>query len=189
VGNNTWDNLLDPTAVVRGSSVSNGVTTIQDLTPAPLPTTYANELKLGSHLVIEAIGEATSSASTIPTLILSLWVGSTATVIAASAAVTLTASQTSVPWHLRWNGLVTAVGASATAALYGHGILDISLVNLDTYVPKAMPTTAGARALTTGLDTTVLNKWGVAATFSNTTAGNSARCDVFNVQILNQGKT
>lgn len=189
MGNNTWDNLLDPHAQARGSSISNSVTTILDLTPLPIPVTYANELKVGTAIVIEAIGEATSSAATIPTIIFSLWVGSTATVIAASAAVTLSASLTSVPWHIRWNGLVTAVGVSATAATYGSGLLDISLTGLDNFVPKAMPTTAAARALTTGLDTTVMNKWGVAATFSNTTAGNSARCDKFNIQLLNQGKT
>jgi hypothetical protein len=188
--NNTWDNLLDPHALARGASVSNGVTTIQDITPAPNPVTYAYEMKVGTAIVIEAIGEATSSASTIPTITLSLWVGTTATVIAASAPVTLTASQTSNPWHLRWNGLVTAVGASATAAMYGHGILDAALAAVGTYnTVSAMPQTAAARNLTSGLDTTVLNKWGVAVTFSNTTAGNSARCDKFNLQILNQGTT
>lgn len=189
MGNNTWANLLDPHPGARGAVVSNGVTTIQDLTPALNPVSFAHELKSGTKIDIEAWGEATSSAATIPTLILSLWVGTTATVIAATAAQTLSASLTSVPWHLKWNGLITAVGAAGVAALYGQGILDISLTGLDAFVPKAMPVTAAGRALAAGLDTTAMNKWGLAATFSNTTAGNSARCDIFNMKILNQGKT
>lgn len=154
------------------------------MTPTPSPASYANELKLGSRVIIEALGEYTSSATSIPTLILSLWYGSTGTVLAAAPAQTASASQTSNPWHVSWNGFVTAVGTAG--AIYGHGILDWG-TTLTAWTPFAMPTTAAARSVT--IDTTILKTWGIAGTWSSTTAGNTARCDVFNVQILNQGTT
>jgi hypothetical protein len=185
VGNNTWDNSLDPHAVARGASTGPSAT-ILDMTPPPNPVSYANELKLGSKVIIEAIGEWTSAAS-VTTLLISLWFGTTATVIAASSAVTPTASQTSMPWHVRWNGKITAVGTSGV--IYGHGILDIVTASPSSAYTAgiAMPQSAAARSVT--IDTTAMKQWGIGGTWAAATAGNTARCDVFNVQILNQGKT
>jgi hypothetical protein len=95
MGNNTYYNALDPHPLVRGASTGPSAT-IVDMTPAS-PITYAYELKAGSGVVIEARGEWTSPAS-VTTLLISLWLGTTATVIAAGAATTPTASQTSMPW-------------------------------------------------------------------------------------------
>lgn len=172
--------------MARGASTGPSAT-IVDMSPPPLAQSYANELKLGTHVIIEAIGEWTSPAS-VTTLLFSLWYGTTATVLAASGAITPTASQTSMPWHLKWNGVVTAVGA--TGSIYGSGVLDICTANVTTFatgVLGAMPQSAAARAVT--IDTTTAKSWGVAGTWGAATAGNVARCDMLNVQVMNQGKT
>lgn len=180
--NNTWDNLIDPHAVARGAATGPSAT-ILDMTPTPNPVTAANELKLGSKIILEATGEYTSAA-TVANLTLSLWVGTTATIVAASPAQVPSASQTSNPWHLRWQGVVTAVGASGV--VYGQGILDWG-TSLTAWTPVSMPVTAAGRQTT--IDTTTAKLWGIAGTWSAATAGNTARCDDFRLQIMNQGKT
>lgn len=181
MGNQTWNNLLDPGAVARGSSLSV-TTTATAVTPGAAPVTYANELKLGSKVVVEAWGEATSSASA-PTLTFGVWYGASSTKSWVSAALTQTSSLTSYPWHLRMGGVVTAVGSSGV--LYLHGIVDLGNAVATFGTPQAIPNTAAARQVT--IDTTAMTAWNIAANWGAATAGNSLICDIFNVQVLNQG--
>lgn len=183
MGNNTWDNLLDPHPTARGSA-KNTFTTFADISPALNPVSYANELKLGTKIVIEACGEFSTTGT--PSLSIGVWYG----IVTANWASSVTATGSGAaawPWHLRWNGIVTAVSATV-GTIYGHGLLDISNTGLDNYIPRAVPITAAARSLAT-LDTTTAKTWGVGAAWGTSSASNSITCDILNVQLLNQGKT
>ena len=186
MGNNTWDNALDPHPNARGSA-KNTFTTFQDVSPLPLPASYANELKVGSKVILEAIGEFSTTGT--PTLSIGFIYGATAgaaggTTVAQTAAITTGSGAAAWPWHARWQGIVTAVGA--TGVIYGSGILDLG-TSLTAFTPAAMPTTAAARSVT--VDTTTAKLWGVGAAWGTSSASNSITVDMFNVQILNQGKT
>jgi len=181
MGNNTWDNLLDPTAVARHAA-QNTFTGILDITPTPLPATYANELKLGSRICVEAWGEY--SSLTGATLGLGVWYGAVAQVWA-MAQFTLGTTPTAWPWRLRWTGLVTAVGATGTIDGMGEAKIGSSLTAFN--VEQALPATAAARIVT--VDTTILKNWGVSANYGASSASNSITCYCCNVSILNQGST
>jgi len=186
VGNNSWDNLLDPHPTARGSA-KNTFTSYQDVSPLPLPSSYANELKLGSKVIVEAYGEFSTTGT--PTLQVGTIYGATAgaaggVAIGQSAQITTGSAAAAWPWHYRWNGIVTAVGSSGT--VYGAGILDLG-TSLTAISASPCPVTAAARSAT--IDTTVAKLWGIGATWGTSSASNSITVDVFNVQILNQGKT
>lgn len=186
MGNNTWDNVLDPHPIARGSA-KNTFTSYQDVSPTPLPQSYANELKIGTKILLEAIGEFSTTGT--PTLSIGFIFGATAgaaggTAVGQSGAITTGSAAAAWPWHIRYQGVVTAVGTSGV--LYGSGILDLG-TSLTAFTPSAGPTTAAARSVT--IDTTVAKLWGVGAAWGASSASNSITVDVFNVQILNQGKT
>lgn len=180
MGNNTWDNLLDPHPTARGAA-KNTFTAIQDISPTPLPFSYANELKLGTKIIIEASGEFSTTVT--PTLNIGVYYGAVAQVWN-SGAITTGSGAAAWPWHLHWKGIVTAVGASGV--IYGHGILDLG-TSLTAFTPSALPVTAAARSVT--VDTTAAKAWGLAGTWSVSSVSNQVIVDVMNVQILNQGKT
>jgi hypothetical protein len=185
MGNNTWDNALDPHPTARGSA-KNTFTSFQDVSPLPLPSSYANELKVGTKILLEAVGEFSTTGT--PTLSVGFIFGAVAgaaggVALGQSSAIT-TGTATAWPWHARFQGVVTAVGTSGV--LYGSGVLDLG-TGLDAYTPKAMPPTAAARSAT--IDTTVAKLWGVGAAWGTSSASNGITVDAFNVQILNQGKT
>lgn len=190
MGNNTWQNLSDPHPTARGAA-ANTFTSAKDVSPAPLPVTYANELKVGTRVELEAWGEYTSSAT--PTLQLGFAYGitspggllSTGVTIAANALTANVGTPAAWPWHMHYGGIVTAVGSAGV--IYGSGILDLgsSLTAMNPGI--CIPVTAAARSVT--IDTTVVKAWSVFAQWGASAAGNQVITDVFNVQILNQGKT
>lgn len=180
MGNNTWENLLDPHHTGRGSA-KNTFTAIQDVSPAQLPQSYANELKLGTKIDIEAYGEFSTTAT--PTLAIGVYYGAVAQVWN-SGTITTGTGAAAWPWHLRWSGIVTTVGSSGV--IYGHGILDLG-TSLTAFASSAIPTTAAARSVT--VDTTNPKSWGIAATWGTSSASNSITVDILNVHVLNQGKT
>lgn len=186
IGNNTWDNLLDPHPIARGSA-KNTFTAYQDISPLPLPSSGQNELKVGTKVVIEASGEFSTTGT--PTLqigaIYGAAVGAAGGVaVAQSAAVTTGSGAAAWPWRYRYSGIVTAVGSSGV--LYGSGVLDLG-TSLTALSSSPCPITAAARSAT--IDTTVSKLWGIGAAWSVSNAANSITVDVFNLQILNQGKT
>jgi hypothetical protein len=186
MGNNTWDNLLDPYPVARGAA-KNTFTAYQDVSPLPLPASYANELKLGTKVVIEACGEY--SCNTGVTLQIGAIHGATAgqaggVAIAQSAVITTGTTPVAWSWHYRYQGLITAVGVSGV--LYGQAVLDLG-TSLTALSSSPCPVTAAARSAT--IDTTVFKLWGVGATWGTSAAANTITVDDFRVQIMNQGKT
>lgn len=184
--NLTWEQLLDPHPTARGAA-KNTFTAFQDVSPLPLPALAANDLKVGTKIILEADGEFSTTLT--PTLQLGFIYGATAgaaggVTIAASAAITTVSGAASFPWHMRYLGIVTAVGTSGT--LYGSGILDLG-TSLTALSPNALPITAAARSVT--IDTTAAKLIGVGAAWGTSSASNSVTVDVFNVKIANQGKT
>lgn len=186
MGNNTWDNALDPHPVARGSA-KNTFTTYQDVSPLPLPSSYANELKVGTKVIIEAYGEFSTTGT--PTLQVGAIYGATAgaaggVAVAQSAQITTGSGAAAWPWHYKYGGIVTAVGSSGV--LYGSAVFDLG-TSLTAIAASPAPVTAAARSAT--IDTTVAKLWGIGATWGTSSASNSITVDVFTVQILNQGKT
>lgn len=183
MGNNTWSNLLDPHPVGRGVA-KNTFTTFADISPTPLPVSYANELKVGSKVQVEAWGEY--SSLTAAALQLGVWYG------AVTSAWTMAAFTTGTTpaawfWHLNAWFMCTAVNSSS-GTLDGGGIVDLGSSLTAMNAGQLLPATAAARVLNT-LDTTAMKQWGVGAAWGASSASNTITCYGLNVQILNQGKT
>lgn len=190
MGNNTWDNVLDPHPVAR-STAKNTFTAYQDVAGTaatnPLPMTNGNELKVGTRIEIEARGEFSTTGT--PTLSIGSIYGATAgaaggTALAQSAAITTGSAAAAWPWHYNISGIVTASGTSGI--LYCQGILDLG-TSLTAMASQWCPVTAAARSVT--IDTTTAKSWGLGAAWSVSSASNTITVDTFTVHILNQGKT
>ncbi|HET6910176.1 MAG TPA: hypothetical protein VFH54_12610 [Mycobacteriales bacterium] len=187
--NVTWHNVVDPFPTARGASFAT-FTTAQDVSPAaPLAQLDANMLKLGSKLELEAWGEFSTTLT--PTLQLGFGYGIAAgaaasggVTLALSAAITTASGAVSFPWHMRWSGIVTAVGTSG--AIYGSGILELG-TSLVLFSANAIPATAAARAVT--IDTTTAKTLNVIAAYGTSSASNAVRVDVFTATVANQNKT
>jgi hypothetical protein len=183
MGNNTWSNLLDPSPVARGAA-KNTFTTFADISPTPLPVTYANELKVGTKINVEAWGEY--SSLTAATLQLGVWYG-VVTAAWTMAAFTLGTTPAAWWWHLKANFECTAVSATA-GTIDGGGEAGIASSLTAMNLPQLFPATAAARVLNT-LDTTTMKTWGVGAAWGASSASNTITCYGLNVEVLNQGKT
>jgi hypothetical protein len=190
VGNNTYDNTLDPFPTTRGASF-NTFTTSKDVSPTPLPVSYGNELRLGSRVELEAWGEY--SGTTGNTMQLGFAYGittpggllSTGITIAAGALTAVGTSPAAWPWHMHWCGVVTTTGTAGV--IYGQGQLDLGS-SLTAYTTSVIPQTAAARSVT-GFDTTVTKAWSVFGQWGTSAAGNIIIVDVFTAKVLNQGKS
>lgn len=188
MGNSTWVNSLDPFTLARGAA-KNTFTAWQDISPLPLPATYANELKIGTAIELEARGEFSTTGA--PTLQLGFIYGAVAgaaggTVIAQTPAFTTGSGAAAWPWHLHYTGIVTAIGASGLT-IYGHGICDFP-TSLTALTASAYPATAAARSVAS-LDSTTMKLWGVGAAWGASSASNQIIVDVFSATLYNQGKT
>ena len=190
MGNNTWDNVLDPHPIARGDA-KNTFTAYQDVAGTaatkPLPMTYANELKVGTRIEIEARGEY--SSLTGATLTIGAIYGASAgaaggTALAQSGTVTAGTTPAAWPWHYNISGIITAVGTSGV--IYCQGILDVG-TSLTAVSSSWCPTTAAARSVT--IDTTTAKSWGLGASWGASSASNTITVDTFSVHVLNQGKT
>jgi hypothetical protein len=151
--------------------------------------TYGSELKVGTKIQLEAVGEFSTTGT--PTMRLGFAYGITAAggllstgVELAGSALTATGTTAAAwPWHINYFGIVTAEGA--TGVIYGSGIQDLgsSLIAIGA---TAIPVTAAARQVT--FDTTAKKTWHVFAEFGTSSASNQVRVDYFNVKVENQGK-
>lgn len=192
--NNTWANLLDPTQSVRGTA-KNTFTSLQDVygvtnRPDLLPSTYANELKLGTRVRCSGCGEFSTTGT--PTIQFAILYGATPAAaggvsIGLTAATTTGSAAAAWPWWFEWLGIVTATGGpSSLGVIYGSGIVHLG-TSLTAMVDLPMPSTAAARSAS--IDTSVQKQWGLGVAWGTSSASNSVTVDVFNLEILNQGKT
>ncbi|SRR6266498_2952193 len=191
MGNNTWVNNLDPHPIARGAAF-NTFTAAKDVSPVPLMLSYANELKIGTKIQMEAVGEFSTTGA--PTMRLGFAYGitsaggllSTGVELAASDLVATGTGAAAWGWHLNYLGIITSVSTPASATIYGSGVIDLasSLVAMST---KPIPVTAAARSKT--IDVSVLKTWHVFAEFGTSSVSNQVIVDYFSVKIENQGKT
>jgi hypothetical protein len=185
--NSTWDNLLDPFPPARGAAIS-GFTAFRDISPTPLVASMAGQLVVGTKVTIEAWGE--HSGITSCTVQLGIIYNATAgaaggTTLAANTAAAFGTTPVAWPWHLRYEGLITAIGSAGT--IDGMGLVDVSS-SLVAMTSTAMPVTAAARIVT--IDTTLARPlWGIGAALGVSSGSNIVTCYGYNVEIMNQGKT
>lgn len=185
--NATWENLLDPFPIARGAAVGS-FTAFRDISPTPIAASMAGQLVVGTKVTIEAWGEHSGISSC--TVQLGIIFNATAgaaggTTVAAETAAAFGATPVAWPWHLRYEGMITAIGASGS--IDGMGIVDRSS-SLVAMSATAMPVTAAARLVT--IDTTVARPlWGIGCALGVSSASNTITCYGYNVEILNQGKT
>jgi hypothetical protein len=181
--------VLDPFPNGRGVA-ANTFTSAKDISSLPLPVVYGNELRIGSKIELEAWGEYSTTGT--PTFRLGFAYGittaggllSTGVELCGTALAATVTTAASWMWHLHYGGIITATGA--TGAIYGSGILDLA-TSLTVTSALAMPVTAAARAKT--INTTVQAPFSVFAEWGTSSVSNSVTVDIFNAQVVNQGKT
>jgi hypothetical protein len=188
MGNNTWQQVLDPFPKSLGTA-KNTFTSYQDVAgvasdTSSLPVSMPGDLKRGTKLQIEAFGEFSTTAT--PTLQIGGIYGATpgaagGTAFAQSGAIT-TGTATAWFWHYNVWGLITQVGASGTLVI--SGILDLG-TSLTAVASSMAPITAAARTVT--IDTTTQKLWGLGAAWSASSASNSITVYGFRVEVMNQG--
>lgn len=191
MGNNTWINMLDPHPIARGAAF-NTFTTAKDVSPIPLALSFANELKVGTKVQLEAVGELSTTGT--PTFRLGFAYGitsaggllSTGVELAGSDLVATGSGAAAWAWHINYFGIVTDVSVPATATIYGHGFIDLSS-SLVAAATKPIPVTAAARSKS--IDVGTAKTWHVFAEFGTSNAANQVRVDYFAAKVENQGKT
>ena len=159
------------------STAYSTFTAIQSVSPVPAIVIPANMLEVGTDITIEADGEFSNTAT--PTLALGFFYGSVSTILAQSAAITTATTVTGVPWNMRWNGRVRAIGSTGT--IYGAGILHLGTALGAFATPVPIPITKALR--TTTVDTTAASAIGVSAAWSASSASNTISVDRLSVLI------
>jgi hypothetical protein len=189
MGNNTWQQVLDPFPKSLGTAKTT-FTSYQDVAgiasdQSSLPASLPGDLKRGTKIQVEAFGEFSTTGT--PTLQIGGIYGATpgaagGTAFAQSAAITTGSAAAAWSWHYNAWGLITQVGSSGT--LVSMGILDLG-TSLTAFASSAAPVTAAARTVT--VDTTTQKLWGLGAAWGTSSASNSITVYGFRVEIMNQG--
>jgi hypothetical protein len=151
-------------------------TTKQDCSPRPIPVIYANKLRVGSIVKVEAEGEYSTTAT--PNLTWGLYLGThdgtTGTVptittdIALSSVITTPSGAAAFHWRMEWRGKVTKTGSAGS--MIGTGNLEQG-ITLTTESTFPIPITAALR--TVAINTTIDVCIGVSATYSASSASNT----------------
>lgn len=128
---------------------------------------------IGQKLRIKASGRISTAAATQGTITFDVRFGSII-VFTGGASPTLVASASNLTWELELDLVVSAVGSGTTATLTCTGHL-LSF-GLSATVPVQM-LPASSPAPGTGFDSTIANVVDLFATWSAATAGNTVRCD------------
>lgn len=175
-------NALSPFHLVVGVA-KNTFTAYQDVSPLPLPVLGGYQLRQGSKLELEAVGEFSTTGT--PTFSLGFIYGATAgaaggVALGQSDLVAVAGAATNFPWHLRYIGTVVSVGATGT--IVGHGVLELG-TSLIAQVTKPTPTTQALR--TTTIDTTVQKLLGVGAQFGTSNVANQVIVNDFRALLIN----
>src|SRR6266508_2459518 len=129
MGNSTWVNTLDPFPTAVGAQFTT-FTTNQDISPQPLPVIYGNELRVGSKIELEAIGEYGSTGT--PTLILGFYI--TPSNLAAGIALPATAAARTVStvWSttvMQFMGISATWSASSALNLVRTHVFNAKITN------------------------------------------------------------
>jgi hypothetical protein len=191
MGNNTWQQVLDPFPKSLGTA-KNNFTAYQDVAGvaadlSSLPSSMPGDLKRGTKLQIEAFGEFSTTLT--PTLQIGGIYGAVpgaagGTAFAQSGLITTASGAAAFAWHYNAWGIITQVGSSGT--LYITGILDLG-TSLTALASSWCPITAAARTVT--IDTTTQKLWGLGATWGTASTSNTITVAGFRVEVMNQGLT
>lgn len=170
-------------------------TSITSIIPAAarytLPANYFDYV--GKAVRIKAMGRISTVTTTPGTLTFTVWLGTTASPIAAFASQALTlniVAQTNAFWDLEILLTCRAIGNSTNANLMGIG----RWISRATLGSAAVGTTEGvgviglpdtAPAVGTGFDSTVTNVLDLAATWSASSSSNSIQVHQYTVESLN----
>lgn len=178
----SWMAACPPFGDTLGAAF-NTFTTFKDVSPVPLPVVFGWQVEPGTMVQLEAEGEF--SCATGVTLSIGFIWGATpgatgGVILAQSAAITTGTSPTAWPWHCKYRGVVTAVGATGT--IVGSGVLDLG-TSLTAYSSNALPTTQALRTVT--IDTSVAKQIGVGAAWGASAAGNSIKVNNLSAALLN----
>jgi hypothetical protein len=171
-----WLAPIPPFHTADGTAYT-GTAAIGDISPAPSIVLPANFLEVGQRLEFSAFGRYTSTG-TPGTIVVGVYLGtgaiSAGQAIAATAAISVVASQTNRTWRLEGNASVRAVGSSATIL----GAMEVS--NITSNGTDLAPATAPA-VLTFASD--IANKVMLGVTPSVTTG--SWQLHYFGVRVVN----
>lgn len=168
---------VPPFHAAVGSAIGS-FTTFQDVSPTPRPLLFGGQLRLGSKIELEAEGEFSTTGT--PTLALGFFYGTAATVLGQSAAITTGSGAAAWPFHIKWRGVVVALGASGS--IVGGGVLDLG-TSLTAQSTTPIPVTQALRTVT--IDTTTNKELGVGAAFSASSASNTVKVNNFSALVLN----
>lgn len=174
-----WVAPVPPFHVADGTALANSVT-LTDISPTPQITLPGYTLlEPGYELEINAAGQWSTTTGP-PTLLIGLYYGGVAGVaLAASTAITTTASLTAVPWQLHYRGVVRAVGTSGQ--IQGSGRLYFP-TSLTAFTVRAIPETAAARTVT--VDTTIAKALTIGAQWGTASASNTITCNDISVKLV-----
>ena len=160
-------------------------TTRQHVGPDPATVIAPNQLHLGSKIELSAEGEYNTTVT--PTLILGFYLGvATATPptitlpIAEQAVFTTPSGAANLAWHMKWRGIVTALGTAGS--MIGHGTIEYE-TSLTALTVAPIPTTLALR--TVAIDTTIARAIGVCATFGTSNAANTVKVYNHSTLLLN----
>jgi len=158
------------------ASAKNNFTSITDIGMGVNPSIPAVKNK-GQRWRFTAWGLLSTTGT--PNITLSICYGTTATVLAATAATATGSGVSNVPWRIELNTVFYTIGSSGTAASQGFWWLGTS-VSAWTSLP--VPATALA---TVTVDNTTAKDAIIAATWSAASASNTITCWDFMAERLN----
>lgn len=173
-----WRFPLQPQPAAAGTAVTAASLT-SGLGGVAVPQIPGGITTPGAHLMLRCHGEVTSTSAT-PTLVLSYYFGTVGTaigsetVLAASAALNISASASAWPFTMVWNGTIRSLSTADTSQANGviHGTGEVfswfntGLTGDGTLNP--IPTTAALRTVSTW-NTQVAQQVDIGITLSSTT--------------------
>lgn len=178
-----WSYPAGPLSPVAGSAVTAAALTAG--TPVPAPIIPGGVLIPGSKLFLEADLELTSTSAT-PTVVLGFYIGAvagaigSATVIAVTGSLAISASETAWPITIRYKGTIRTLSGSA-GVIQGTGEV-LNPTSLTAWTSAPFPATAAARTVST-LNTQQNNQLDVGITLSATTGSPSVTCTGFYAEV------
>lgn len=178
----TWEETL-VTAQVDGTALASSTTATSIIPAAAKFTLPANFFSIGKILKVTATGRISTTTGP-PTITFDVRLGSV--VVFNGAAVTTVASVTNKTWVLEAWLTCRAIGASTSANLMGSGRLTSSAVVGSTggaantaVLPDSAP------AVGTGFDSTTSQVVDLFATWSASSASNSAQVHQYTLESIN----
>lgn len=183
----TWNQTLI-TQQVDGTALANSTTATSLLPAAARYTLPANLLQIGTLLKINAAGRISNIVTTPGTLTVSVRLGST-TVFSSGAFNLNVVAKTDVSWLFEALLVCRSIGGSTSATLWGLGKFTSesivgSPVNTAGGVGELLlPVTAPG--VGTGFDSTAAQTVDLFGAFSVANAGNSVRCDFYELILAN----